>query len=133
MLAIATDSKLLAAGLSIKNVAYQVQQDAAGQRSLSFTQGGHTFQGAELGPAYSVEGMKAQMQANREAQPVQPAAQFVPDVARAQGGSVAAPSPAAPEQRPVAAQPPTPEAQPAPELKPALKPKPPQKRQGPRR
>lgn len=120
ILAAATDAKLLAAGLHINNVAYQVQPDATGQRSMSFSQGGYTFQGTELSQAYSVEGMKAQMKANREAQQAQLAAQFVPDVARpsAQGGPVAAQQPAAPEQRPVAAQ------QPALELKPTLKPEP---------
>ena len=130
ILAVATDAKLLAAGLHLKNVAYQVRPDAAGQRSMYFTQGGYTFQGNELGQAFSGAGMKAQMEANREAQQVQPAAQLVPDMARpsAQSGPVAAQQPAAPEQRPVAAQ------QPAPELKPELKPEPPKKKlKGPRR
>lgn len=80
ILAVATDAKHIAAALHRKNVAYQVRPDAAGQRSMYFTQDGHTFQGTELGQAYSVEGMKAQMEANRPAQQV-PAAPEQPTVA----------------------------------------------------
>lgn len=90
VLAAAIDGPTLRAGLQAKHVKWQVQQDAAGQPSMSFTQGGHTFQGTELSQAYSVAGMDTLMKANRQAQQ-EPAAQFVPDVASTQGGPVAAP------------------------------------------
>lgn len=134
VLAAATNGPTLAAGLHLQQVAYQVQPAAAGPRSMSFTQNGHTFQGSELGPAYTVEGMAAQMKANREreAQQAQPAAQLVPDAAKP---STQAPQPFAPEQRPVAAQPLAAEQQPKPPA-PAVKPEPPKqatpKKKGPR-
>jgi hypothetical protein len=109
VLATATNGPKFQQGLAARRMTWQVQKDEAGQSSMRFTQGNYTFAGTELSPAYSVEGMAAQMKANRPAQQPQPAAQLMPVV----------PQPAAPEQRPVAAQPP------APELKPALKPEPP--------
>jgi len=110
VLATATGSDGLSAGLAARNVSYRVNKNAAGQNvSMSFAQGEHIFEGTELSPAYSIAGMNAQIQANRQAQQPQPAAQLVPVVPVVQQSR-----PAAPEQRPVAAQPP------APELKPEL-------------
>jgi hypothetical protein len=108
VLATATDGPTFQQALTRRGITWEVQQDGAGQGSMSFTQGGHTFAGTELSPSFSVEGMKEQMKANRQAQQPQPATPLVP--------VVQPPKPAAPEQRPVAAQPP------APELKPTLKP-----------
>jgi len=114
VLATATGGASFQHALTARGISWQVQKDAAEQSSMSFTQGGHTFAGTELSPAYSVEGMKEQMKVNRQAQQPQPAAQLVPVVQQ--------PKPAAPEQRPVAAQPP------GPELKPAPKPEPPKRK-----
>jgi hypothetical protein len=106
VLATATDGPSLVAGLAAKKVVWRVSQDEARQNRLSFTQDGRTFQEAELGPAYSAQGIAAQLTANRQAQP----------------GPVATP-----EQRPVATQPPAPKLEPEPE------PEPPQeKRRGPK-
>jgi hypothetical protein len=107
VLATATDGATFQQALTRRGISWEVQQDAAGQRSMRFTQGGHAFAGTELSPAFSVEGMKEQMKANRQAQQPQPAAPLVPVVQE--------PKPAAPEQRPVAAQPSTPELKPAPQ------------------
>jgi hypothetical protein len=107
VLATATGGATFQQALTSRGISWEVQKDAAGQGSMSFTQGGHTFAGTELSPAFSVEGMKEQMKANRQAQQPQPAAQLVPVVQE--------PKPAAPEQRPVAAQPPTPELKPEPQ------------------
>ena len=76
-------------------------------------------------PAFSVEGMNAQITANRQARQPQPAAQLVPVVQQ--------PKPAAPEQRPVAAHPPAPELKPEPPKPeaPTLKPRVPKR--GPKR
>lgn len=115
VLATATGGATFQQALTARGISWQVQKDAAGQPSMRFTQGGHTFAGTELSPAFSVEVMKEQMKVNRQAQQPQPAAQLVPVVVPV----VQQPKPAAPEQRPVAAQPP------APELKPELKPEPP--------
>jgi hypothetical protein len=110
VLATATGGDGLSAGLAARNVSYRVNKNEAGQNvSMSFAQGEHIFEGTELSPAYSIAGMNAQIQANRQAQQPQPAAQLVPVVPVVQQSR-----PAAPEQRPVAAQPP------APELKPEL-------------
>lgn len=100
VLAVAIDGATFQAGLQAKRVNWQVQKDAAGQPSMSFTQGGHTFQGTELSQAYSVAGMGALMKANRQVQEL--AAQLVPDVASSQGGPVTAQQPATPEQPKVA-------------------------------
>lgn len=113
VLATATGGATFQQALTRRGISWKMQKDAAGQSSMSFTQGGHTFAGTELSPAFSVEGMKEQMKANRQAQQPQPAAQLVPVVPVVQ-------QPAAPEQRPVAAQPP------APELKSAPKPEAPE-------
>lgn len=86
VLATATSGATFQQALTARSITWEVQQDAAGQSSMSFTQSGHTFAGTELSPAFSVEGMAAQMKANRQAQ-----------------------QPAAPEQRPVAAPLPAPE------------------------
>ena len=118
VLATATGGATFQQALTARGISWQVQKDAAGSPSMRFTQGGHTFAGTELSPAFSVEGMKEQMNANRPAQQPQPAAQLVPVVSVVQQ-----PQPAAPEQRPVAA-PPVAAPLPAPELKPALKPEP---------
>ena len=69
--------------------------------------------------------MNAQITANRQARQPQPAAQLVPVVQQ--------PKPAAPEQRPVAAQPPAPELKPEPPKPeaPTLKPRVPKR--GPKR
>jgi len=116
VLATATNGETLSAGLKAREMGYRIDKNEAGQpvsMSFGFTQGAHIFEGTELSPAYSIAGMSALMKANRQAQQRQPAAQLVPVV------PVVQPKPAAPEQRPVAAQPP------APELKPALKQEPP--------
>ena len=118
VLATATGGATFQQALTARGISWQVQKDAAGQSSMRFTQGGHTFAGTELSPAFSVEGMKEQMKANRPAQQPQPAAQLVPMVSVVQQLK-----PAVPEQRPVAAQP-VAAPLPAPELKPALKPEP---------
>ena len=118
VLATATGGATFQQALTARGISWQVQKDAAGQLSMRFTQGGHTFAGTELSPAFSVEGMKEQMNANRPAQQPQPAAQLVPVVPVVQQ-----PQPDAPEQRPVAA-PPVAAPLPAPELKPTLKPEP---------
>ena len=115
VLATATGGASFQQALTACGISWQVQKDAAGQPSMRFTQGGHTFAGTALSPAFSVAGMKEQMKANRPAQQPQPAAQLVPVVPQ--------PQPAAPEQRPLAA-PPVAAPLPAPELKPALKPEP---------
>ena len=112
VLATATGGATFQQALTRRGISWEVQKNAAGQSSMRFTQDGHTFAGTELSPAFSVEGMKEQMSANRQAQQPQPAAPLVP--------VVEPPKPAAPEQRPVAAQPS------APELKPAPKPEAPE-------
>ena len=104
VLATATGGDALSAGLAARNVSYRVNKNAAGQKvSMSFAQGEHLFEGTELSPAYSIAGMNAQIQANRQARQPQAAAQLVPVVP-----VVPQSRPAAPEQRPVAAQPPAP-------------------------
>ena len=130
VLATATGGATFQQALTARGISWQVQKDAAGQPSMHFTQGGHTFAGTELSPAFSVEGMKEQMQANRQAQQPQPAAQLVPVVPVVP--VVQPPKPAAPEQRPVAAQPPAPELKPEPPA-PAVKPEPQKLKQAPTR
>ena len=100
VLAVAIDGATFQAGLQAKRINWQVQKDAAGQPSMSFTQSGHTFQDTELNQAYSVAGMGALMKANRQVQEL--AAQFVPNVASTQGEPVTVQQPATPEQPTVA-------------------------------
>jgi len=110
----ATGGPSFVEGLKAYQIAYQGQRDAAGQLVMQFTQGSHTFAGPELHPTYTPAGLEAQLKANWQARQPQSAAQLVPVVPVVP--VVQQPQPAAPEQRPVAAQPP------APELKPELKP-----------
>ena len=114
----ATGGPSFVEGLKAYQIAYQGQRDAAGQLVMHFTQGSYTFAGPELHPTYTPAGLEAQLKANWQARQPQPAAQLVPVVPVVQQ-----PQPAAPEQRPVAAQP-VAAPLPAPELKPALKPEP---------
>jgi hypothetical protein len=133
VLATATSGETLAEGLKARGMGYRIDKNEAGQSvsmSFGFTQGTHIFEGTELSQAYSIAGMGALMKANRQAQQPQPAAQLVPVVP-----VVEPPKPAAPEQRPVAAQPPAPELKPqpaAPVVKPELPKQAPPKKKGPR-
>jgi len=128
VLATATSGDTLAKGLKARGMGYRIDKNEAGQNvSMSFgfihPQGAHIFEGTELSPAYSIAGMSALLKANRQAQ--QPAAQLVPVVQQ--------PKPAAPEQRPVAAQLPAPERKPEPPKPEAPTRKPRVPKRGPRR
>ena len=98
VLALATGGQSLATELAARSVSYRINQNEAGQNvSMSFAQGKHLFEGTELSSAYSIAGINAQIQANRQVQEAQRAAQLA---------AVPEPKLAVPEQRPVAAEPP---------------------------
>jgi hypothetical protein len=72
VLATATDSETLSAGLRAHGMGYRIDKNEEGQRvSISFgfikPQSAHVFEGTELNPAYSIAGMEALVKANRQA------------------------------------------------------------------
>ena len=88
VLATATGGASFQQALTARSISWQVQKDAAGQSSMRFTQGGHTFAGTELSPAFSVEAMKEQMKANRQAQQPQPGQRRATEVPQVQATAV---------------------------------------------
>lgn len=72
VLATATDSETLSAGLRAHGMGYRIDKNEEGQRvSISFgfiqPKSAHVFEGTELNPAYSIAGMEALVKANRQA------------------------------------------------------------------
>lgn len=127
-LATATGWEQLRPALAAEQITYKTFQNAEGKAvGISFEKDGLTFKGSEIGRQYSLNGLLKQVAGNLQKQP---AVQLVPDVASGQLVPVVQQSkPAAPEQGPVATQPPAPELKPAPNP-PKLKPRGPKR--GPR-